>query len=791
MSSIITEAAHIHDRPSTPTPLIAALLAVGVLLLGGHTVAAQEARPETPVKPVMGRTSDESEPPVWNSPRTAPAGAPNVILIMTDDIGFGATTTFGGQIPTPTFDALAQTGLRYNQFNTTAICSATRAALLTGRNHHNVQMGNLTNFPSAYDGYTTVIPKSAGTIAETLRQAGYSTAAFGKWHLTPEWEESQIGPYDHWPTGMGFDYYYGFLGADTSQWAPTLVENTKFIEPPHDDPDYFLEKDMANHAVHWLRQQRAIAPDRPFFIYYAPGTGHAPHHAPKEWLEKFRGKFDQGWDVLRQQTFERQKAMGIIPENAELTPRPSFLPAWSSLSAEQKLVYTRLFEAFAAQLSYTDEQIGRLLEELRQSGELENTLIIYIQGDNGGSAEGGRDGLLYEPSFLNQYDEGLDQALKKIDQIGGPLTYNHFPAAWGWATNSPFQYYKQLASHFGGIRNGLVISWSKHIKGGGELRQQFHHVTDIAPTIMEAVGITPPAVLNGVEQQPLDGISMAYSFAKADTPSRRKVQVYEMIQNLGLYWNGWWAGTQPVKAPWDLTKSERMDLDNRIWELYHVAEDFSQARNLAAENPAKLAQMQQLFWAEAGRNKILPLHGVAEGGKGRPTLHGGRSRFVYDAAVTRLPESAVPRTIGRSYQIDADIIVPETDINGVLVAHGGRFGGYSFYLKEGRPVFHYNAIGDRQYRIEASAPLAPGQHKLRAVFQSDALQPGSGGKLILFADGKRVAQGRIEHTMKAWISHSEGFDIGSDSITPVSEDYTIPSSRFTGTLKQLTITLEP
>ena len=763
-------------------------LAIGLLPVAA---TAQEVLPSpTSASPVfVGRTASESGPPTWPKTPVAPAGAPNVLVIMTDDVGFAASASFGGQIPTPAFDRVAQAGLRYNQFNTSAICSATRGALLTGREPHNINVANANNLSTGYEGYNTVIPKSAGTIAEVLKQRGYNTAAFGKWHLTPEWEESQTGPFDRWPTGMGFEYYYGFLGADASQWSPAIIEGTTPIELPHDNPNYILDRDMADRAIGWIRQQHEIAPAKPFFLYFTPGSAHAPHHAPKEWLEKFRGKFDQGWDVLRQQTFTRQKSLGVIPATAELTPRPAFLPAWASLNPDQKRLYARQFEAFAAQLSFADHQIGRIIDDLRNSGQFDNTLIFYIQGDNGASAEGGLRGLLFEQSFINRYEEDPAYVLRHIDDIGGPNAFNHFHAAWGWATTSPFQYYKQVASHFGGIRNGLAISWPAKIKDVGGLRQQFHHVSDIAPTILEATGIAAPTVLNGVAQQPLDGISLAYSFAGKDVPSRRKTQVFETIQNLGIYHDGWWAGTRPAKAPWELTKGLRPDLNTRIWELYNVEKDFSQAHDLAASNPAKMAQMQQLFWAEAGRNHILPIHDISEGIEGRPSLTEGRTRFVYNAGLTRLPENAAPHTIGRSFEIDAEIVVPETGADGVLVAHGGRFGGYSFYVRDGRPVFHYNAIGERQYRIVGDKPLSAGPHMLKAVFKADSKVRGAGGTLIISVDGKPAGQGRIDNTIMTWISHSEGFDVGSDTITPVSDEYSVRTSRFTGVLTQVVFTL--
>ncbi|XHS00637.1 arylsulfatase [Sphingomonas sp. DBB INV C78] len=712
-------------------------------------------------------------------------GAPNVLLIMTDDVGFGASSAFGGPIPTPTFDALAKQGLRYNQFNTTALCSPTRAALLTGRNPHNVGMGNVTNLPTGYDGYTSVIPKSAATTAEVLKQNGYNTAMFGKSHLTPEWEMSQAGPFDRWPNGLGFEYFYGFLSADASMWSPNLVENSRPVEPPHNDPSYHFDRDMADHAIRWIEEQHALAPDKPFFVYYAPGTAHTPHHAPKEWLDRFRGKFDQGWDAIREETYLRQKRMGIIPPTTQLTPRPASLPAWNSLSADQKRLYSRLMEAYAASLAYADEQMGRIVADLKAKGEFDNTLIIFIQGDNGGSGEGGLNGLLFEQSGIARYDEDFNYMLSRIDEIGSPTLYNHYPAAWGWALNAPFQWTKQVASHFGGIRNGLVVSWPARIKDAGGVRDQFHYVTDVMPTILEAAGVKAPSMVNGVAQQPIDGVSMAYSFTQKAEPSHRKTQVFEMMENMGIYQDGWWAGTTPARSAWDVTKNIKIDLDTRKWELYNIRQDFSQAKNLAASNPAKLQEMQQLFWAEAARSKILPIHDFAEGTEGRPTLTEGRDQFVYYPGLTRAAESAVPHTIGHSYAITADVVLPDRPANGVLVTQGGRFGGYALYLKNGRPIFHYNAVGPRQYKISATEALPPGPHKILADFKADSAARGGGGTLTLSVDGKIIGSGRVEHTLFGWVSHTEGFDVGEDTITPINDDYTIPASRFDGDLRKI------
>jgi len=753
-------------------------LACSVALAPG-AVAAKQGGP-------AGATQGKAWPKVPVPGRSAP----NVLLIMTDDVGFSASSTFGGLIPTPNYDRLAKQGARYNQFNTTALCSPTRASLLTGRMPHNVQMGNVTNLSTGYDGYTSVLPDNAATIAQILRANGYATAMFGKWHLVPEWEKSSIGPFNRWPTGKGFDYFYGFDGGDTDQFAPALIENTLPISPPADDPDYILDKDLANRAIDWIRTQRETAPDHPFFVYMAPGTAHSPHSAPKEWLEKFRGKFDQGWDKVREETFARQKAEGVIPANAELTARPSFLPAWDSLSPEQRKVFARMMEAYAAAIAYSDNQIGRVLDSLQASGEMDNTLVMFIMGDNGASAEGGEQGLFSEEAFINGYAEKFDFLLKHIDEIGGPKSHNHFPAAWAWAMNTPFQYYKQVASHNGGVRNGLVVSWPGRIAEPGSVRQQYLHVSDVAPTIMEAAGITPPGVVDGVPQMPFDGISFAYSFKQPATPGTRRTQVFEMMQNVAIYKDGWVAGTRPAAAPWDITtKSLDTDVGSRAWELYDLRNDFSEAHDLAAEQPAKLSALKKTFFDEAGRNKILPLHGIFDGALGRPELNAGRTTFTYTTRVSRVPENGAPSTKGRSFDIIADVTIPKGGAMGVLATQGGRFGGYSFYIRDGKPVFHYNMTGDMQYVISSKEKITPGRHVLKAQFDIDKPELGAPGTLTLFIDGRQVGQGRIDHTYRIWWSNSEGFDIGQDTLTPIGDDYRISESRFTGDIGSVTFQL--
>ena len=707
---------------------------------------------------------------------------------MTDDVGFGASSTFGGPVPTPTFDALAREGLRYNRFHTTAICSPTRASLLTGRNPHNVGMGNATNLPTGYEGYTSVIPDSAGTVARVLTDAGYSSAMFGKAHITPEWESGPAGPFDRWPTGLGFQHFYGFLNADTSLFEPSLVEDRRPVDRPRSDAPYHFEQDIADKAVAWIRLQKSVRPDKPVFIYYAPGSAHAPHHAPPEWLAKFRGRFDRGWDVLRRETFARQKAAGLIPEDTVLTPRPAQLPAWESLSSDQKQLGARLMEAYAATLSYSDHEIGRVVDTLRGSGKIDDTIVIYIQGDNGSSAEGGINGLLYEQSQINGLDEQLPYQLEHIEEIGSKTLYNTFPAGWGWAMNTPFQWYKRVGSHFGGTRNGMVISWPGHIDDPGNIRSQFHHVSDIMPTILEAARIQAPRTIGGVPQKPLDGISMAYSF-KPGAAGRRTQQVFEMMESMGLYDEGWMLSSTPVVIPWEPGESPKVALADRRWELYDIRSDFSQAHDLAKANPTRLRQMQHKFWQVAAANAILPIHGLTEGRKGMPDPASGRTEFVFHAGQTRIPEYAgIPSLSGRSFAITAEVVIDAAS-RGVVAAQGGRFGGYALYLKDGHLVFHYNALGNRQFVVKSTSPVPTGARKLAARFKIDQPRPRSGGTLTLLVDDAVVGSGRIETTLRR-ISHTEGFDVGIDEISPVTADYSFADNAFNGELQRLKLILD-
>ena len=569
---------------------------------------------------------------------------PNVLLILTDDVGFGASSTFGGPVPTPTFDRLARNGLRYNQFHTTALCSPTRAALITGRNHHSCATGVIMELGTGFPGYNTLMPKSCGTFAEVLKQNGWNTSWYGKNHNVPDWQTSQAGPYDLWPTSLGFEYFYGFIGGDTNQWAPAIFENVTRIEPPHDAKDYFFDVDMANHCIDRIRTLHAVAPQRPWVAYYAPGTAHAPHHAPKEWIAKFKGKFDYGWDKQRAITIANQKKLGVIPADAQLTPRPASIPAWDSYDADHKKVFAHMMEVYAAALSHCDHQMGRILDAIEETGELDNTLVIYIQGDNGASAEGTLQGLLNEMSIFNGIPEDFNEVLRRMDELGGPKTFNHYPVGWAHAMDTPFQWTKQIASHFGGTRNGMVISWPARIKDKGGRRSQFCSVIDIAPTILEACGIQSPSSINGVAQKPIEGVSLVYTFDDAHAPSRHVTQYFEMFCNRAIYHDGWTACTTPPLLPWEVT-TKLPPIDDYHWELYHVAEDFSQAKDRAAEDPAKLRELKELFWAEAGRYNVMPLDNTRLERFDvsiRPSLTRGRNVFTYYPGIVGIPEGAAP-----------------------------------------------------------------------------------------------------------------------------------------------------
>ena len=781
----------------TKTTLAVFSLALGAVC--ALPAGAQEVLPRPP-QPFKGKIERLAKDSKTDFPKgiQAPKGAPNVLLIMTDDVGFAADSTFGGPIPTPTFDRLAKTGLRYNTFHTTALCSPTRSALITGRNHHTCATGVITEMGTGFPGYNSLMPKSCGTVGEILKQNGWNTSWYGKNHNVPDWQTSQAGPFDLWPTGLGFEYFYGFIGGDTDQWHPAIYDGTKPVEAPHDAKHYHFDADMADHAIAWIRQQNSLAPDKPFFAYYAPGLCHAPHHAPKDWIAKFKGQFDQGWDKLREETLARQIAMGVVPAGTVLTPRPKEIPAWDSLTAKQKRLYAHMMEVYAACLAYCDSNIGRVLQAVEDTGELDNTLVIYIQGDNGASGEGTLQGLVNEVGVAaNGVEESEEYLLSKMDELGGPTTYNHYPVGWAHAMDTPFQWTKQIASHFGGTRNGLVISWPARIKQTGGVRPQFCSVIDIVPTILEAAGVKEPTMINGVKQTPIEGFSLVYSFDDAKAPTRHKSQYFELMANRGVYDNGWMANTTPLKLPWAkaVPGAAGFNPDDFQWELYHVAEDFSQAHNLAAENPKKLKELQGVFDREAKKYNVYPLDSTfAERADVnlRPSLTRGRSTFTYYPGAVRIPEGSAPDTKNKSFSVTAEVEIPEGGADGVLVTQGGRFGGYGLLVLDGKAEFAY-AFSDQpqhKYRVVSGEKLTPGKHTIKCDLAYNGPGYGKSSTATLTVDGKQVAQGKIERTIPVRFSLDETFDIGEDAGTPVVEDYVDKMPfHFTGEIKKVVIEL--
>lgn len=729
--------------------------------------------------------------PAWpQSPQPA-KGAPNVLVVLTDDVGFAASSTFGGPVPTPTLDRLAARGYRYNAFHTSAICSATRAALLTGRNPTRVGMGGVTNSVSSHPGHTSILPQGAATLARMLRDNGYNTAMLGKAHFTPKWETGPNGPFDRWPTGLGFEYFYGFLDGDTDQFAPQLYLGTDPVEPPVDDPGYILDKDMADRAVSWLRNQQAVEPGRPWFLYYAPGTAHAPHQAPREWIDRFKGRFDGGWDRLREATLASQKAAGSVPADARLSARPPEVPAWDSLSPEKQRLYARMMEVYAGALAYADNRIGTVLDEIERSGELDNTLVIFVQGDNGSSAEGGENGLFNETAGLNEENvQDYPVALANIDRLGGPMAYGHFPAGWAHAMSTPFPYFKRVASHLGATRNAMVMSWpARAPQARGEVRPQYHHVIDIAPTVLEAAGIKPPRSVGGVRQIPFDGVSMLYTLsAPASAPAQRRTQFYELSADAAIYADGWLANTKPVNMPWRFTGLKNVPFDQLEWELYDLKTDFSQSQDVAARHPERLKALKRLFQREAKANLALPI-ARSPAGLPAPDPNVGRSVFVYPAGTRRIPAPIAPDVRNRSFSLEAELTVPVGGGEGVLVTQGGRFGGYALYLKGGVPRFVYNKLGLERTEVDWGAPLSPGRHTVRLDFIHDGGGLGKGGIARLSVDGAPPREVRVPSTIRLLFPLSESFDAGEDTGTPVAEDYRVPG-RYTGADLKVTVTLK-
>ena len=748
-------------------------------------------RPDFHFTGQVGRTYQDSDPAQFPQPVAAPKGAPNIVLILLDDVGFGQFSTFGGGVPSPTMDRLAKEGLRFNRFHTTALCSPTRAALITGRNHHSTSFAGITEAATGYDGYCCVLPRNCGTVGEVLRQNGYMTAWVGKNHNTPTWETSAAGPFDRWANGLGFDYFYGFNAGDMNHWNPLLFENRDLV-PASDDPDYHLTEDLADRAIAWVRKVKSIAPDRPYFLYVAPGATHAPHQAPQSWIDKFKGQFDMGWDAYRQQTLERQKKLGVVPKDTQLTERSRGLPAWESLNADQKRLYARMMEVFAAYGAQVDAAMGRVIDAVKELPDADNTMIIYIAGDNGSSAEGGLEGSLNENLFFNGFPEKWQDNLKVIDELGGPKHFNHFPSSWAHAMNTPFQWTKQVASHFGGTRNPMIISWPKGIADRGGLRDQFLHVIDIVPTLYELAGVTAPIELNGVPQKPIEGISFAFALGDAKAPSKRRTQYFELGCNRGLYHDGWMASA-PSFVPWEPNRSEDWSPDEQVWELYKLDDDFSQAKDLAKDHPDLLQQMQDLWWAEASKYNVLPLDWRAvirmnAEAMGRPSLVGGRTSATYYPGMVALPDAACLPMLNKSWKITADIVVPQGRAEGMIITHGGLEGGYGLYLREGRPVFVYNFLGVERPTFAADKPLPPGPCKLVVDFAYDGGGMGKGATVTLTANGPKVAEGRLERTVPIQFSIGEGLDIGMDTGSAVDFTYQLPF-KFTGDIKQVTVDL--
>jgi arylsulfatase A-like enzyme len=728
-----------------------------------------------------------SFPPI--EPLLPPPGAPNVLVVLLDDVGFGASSTFGGPCATPTADRLAGGGLRFNRFHTTALCAPTRQALLTGRNHHSVGMGSITETATSAPGNSSVRPNTNAPLATTLKLNGYSTAQFGKCHEVPVWQSSPMGPFDAWPSGGGgFETFYGFIGGENNQWDPALYSGTTPIEPPATaEEGYHLTEDLTDHAVSWIRQQKALMPDKPFFVYFAPGATHAPHHVPKEWIERYRGRFDDGWDALRESTFARQKDLGVIPADTELTARHDEIPAWDDMPEELQPVLARQMEVYAGFLEHTDHHVGRLVDAIEDLGVLENTIVYYIIGDNGASAEGTVNGAFNEMANFNGMAalETPDFMLSKMEDFGSPESYSHYSVGWAWAMNTPLQWTKQVASHWGGTRNGTIVHWPRGIDEPGGLRSQFTHVIDIAPTVLEAAGLPEPTIVNGVMQTPMEGTSMLYSFREQAAAERHDLQYFEMFANRGIYHRGWSAVTKH-RTPWVMVGGALPAFDDDVWELYDGSTDFSQSRDLAAKHPEKLAELQRLWLIEATKYNVLPMDDrtserLAPEMAGRPTLIRGESQLFFPG-MGRLSENSVVSIKNKSFSVTAEVDVPEGGAEGVIIAQGGRFGGWSVYAKGGKLKFAYNVLGIQQFTTESDAPVPTGRHQLRMEFAYDGGGLAKGGDVTLYCDGDACGKGRVGATQPMVFSADETTDIGYESGTTVSPEYTAASSRFTGKL---------
>lgn len=723
----------------------------------------------------------------------APAGAPNVLIVLIDDFGFGQSSAFGGPIKMPTADSLADSGLRYNQFHTTALSSPSRNALLTGRNHHTANSAGITEMATAFPGSTGKRPESVAPLAMTLRYNGYSTAHFGKNHETAPWETSPSGPTDRWPTRNGFDKFYGFMGGETNQWSPAVYDGMTKIEVPN-DPNYHFMTDMSNQAIKWVRSEKSLTPDKPFFMYFAPGATHAPHQVPKEWIAKYKGKFDQGWDKIREETLARQIKLGVVPPGTQLAPKPAAIKDWDKLSADEKKLFARQMEVFAAFAEYTDHEVGRVIEALKDLGQYDNTLVFYILGDNGASAEGGMNGLFNEMTYFNGVQESVQEILKRYDELGSPSSYSHYAAGWAVAGNTPFTWTKQVASSYGGTRNAMAVHWPKGIQAKGEVRSQWHHLIDIAPTILEAAGLPEPKEVNGVPQTPIEGVSMLYTLNDSKAADRHKTQYFEILGNRAIYNDGWLAGTVH-KAPWEA--KERATFENDTWELYDTRSDFSLANDLAKSNPAKLKEMQQVFMDQTAKYPILPLDDrlferMIPALAGRPDLLEGRISLTVYEGMTGMSENVFLNLKSQSHSIEAEVDVPKVGANGVVIAQAGRFGGWSLYVKNGKLTYTYNFLGLQRYTVTATKPLPVGKSTLRFEFAYDGGGAGKGGVATLLVNGQKVGQGRIERTQPYFYSADEGVDVGEDGETPVVENYGTPAPhKFTGKLGKVTVAVVP
>jgi arylsulfatase A-like enzyme len=748
----------------------------------------RQVLPIPDIQPIGLTTFDAKDPNTQYPPIVPlrpPTGAPNVLVILLDDVGFGASSAFGGPIQTPSAERLAKNGLKYNRFHTTALCSPTRAALLTGRNHHSVGFGAITEMATSAPGNNSLRPNTCAPLAEILKLNGYSTAQFGKCHEVPVWETSPMGPFTSWPTGGGgFEYFYGFIGGETNQYYPALYEGTTPIEPDKTPEEgYHLTSDMTRKATSWVRQQKALMPDKPFFMYFAPGATHAPHHVPKEWADKYKGQFDQGWDRIREETLTRQKQLGIVPPDTELTPRSEGIPAWDEVPEVMKPILARQMEVYAGFLEHTDYHVGLLIDALEDLETLDHTLIYYIIGDNGASAEGSLQGTFNEMVTLQGFAhlETADFLTARIDQFGGPEAYNHYAVGWAHAMCTPYQWTKQVASHFGGTRNGTIVHWPAGIQTKGEIRSQFHHVIDIAKTVLEVTNLPEPTFVNGVQQKPLEGVSMAYSFNEATAPDRHQTQYFEMFGNRGIYHQGWTAVTKH-RTPWVIGLMQLPAFDDDRWELYDTTKDWSQARDLAKEYPDQLKELQRLWLIEAVKYNVIPLDDrSAERSNptlaGRPQLVKGKRQLLF-GGMGRLTENSIVDYKNNSFAITAELIIPESKAEGVIIAVGGIIGGWSLYAKQGKLKYCYNFFGLNHYYVEGEDTLPSGKHQVRVEFDYDGGGLGKGGDVALFLDGQKIGAGRIEQTEPFVFSADETLDIGFESGSPVTKDYN--ANKFNG-----------